>query len=174
VCFFDDSRAAEEEDDEDGVDASLARQDPDGCFTIPALIQRLRAGEFSISPRTDYDDLGARIRFLDVLIDDAGRHLLHSPDADKQFNAEIDDLVLQLRAILHKIPNTGASQVSRLATKTVLETLQGRLTYSVRTRRPPKVSIFDRIAIRDDEDASLPKQQEMMRNFFTKRAKPAA
>lgn len=148
-------------------DVTCGRRRPAEILSVHVILDRLDGAKFSLNSETDYPDLAAMFRFLDVVVNDGGAYSVTSGAEEVQFNEGIDELVKRLKSLFRKIDASGAGHVSRLASKTILEGLQHRLLYSVRTKRVPKKSIFDRVAP-SKPDASLPKQQEYMRNFFNK------
>ncbi|KAI5925791.1 hypothetical protein F4810DRAFT_658306, partial [Camillea tinctor] len=90
--------------------------------------------------------------------------------ADRLFDAEIDKLTFRLKTIHDRIVDSNL--VSRKEAKAVVDAASKRLTYSVRTRPPPKKDIFDMgggtlsIAQREREEAvHLPRQRAFMRNW---------
>jgi len=84
---------------------------------------------------------------------------------EKRFNAEVDELATRLREIWRKINDAGL-KLTRTEAKGVLDWVQQRLSYSVRTRRKVKKSVFD---IPDTgQDPFLPRQQDYMKNFLKK------
>ena len=74
----------------------------------------------------------------------------------------------QLKAVHDKIHDN--SLVSRKEAKTALAMVNMRLTCTVRTRPPPKASIFDMVPGEEKEDVSLPKQKDFMKKWAQKRA----
>jgi len=149
-------------------DPTLARSHPDGTLTLASVIALLKEDRFRIGRQTDYAQLAAEMHLLNLAVDDGS----HRPQeqGERAFNAEVDELTRQLKHIWGSINDAGVSFMSRTEAKSVIEWVQERLMYTVRTRPQPKQSIFD---TPDREDPSLPRQQDYMRKFFRKE-KPAA
>ncbi len=144
-------------------DVEKARQKPKTHYTIRAVIDRLQTETFEISAGTDYEDLAAMIKLLDLVVDEGGRQWV-AGDKEEHFNVEVDDLIRQLKMVFRKIDISGASHLAKLVSRTLLEILDGRLSYSVRTKRRPKMDIFDRLT-RVKEDTSIPAQRDFMTKF---------
>ncbi|KAI0602707.1 hypothetical protein F4775DRAFT_151078 [Biscogniauxia sp. FL1348] len=97
-------------------------------------------------------------------------------DADRRFDAEVDALTFRLKTIHDRIVDSNL--VSRKEAKAVVDAVSKRLTYSVRTRPPPKKDIFDMgggsgrggssVAQRErerEEAVHLPRQRAFMKNW---------
>ena len=92
---------------------------------------------------TDYGELAAAMEILSIAIDSG--HPPSSPgtmEEEKAFNRDIDVLSLKIKSIFVDIVDTGASHMGRTEAKEVLEAFQYRLSYGVRTKPPPKKSLF--------------------------------
>ena len=96
-----------------------------------------------ISNATDYGELAARIGLLSIAID-CGDSLStpYTTEEEKVFNQDIDVLSFKIKSMFADIVDTGASHMGRTEAKEVLEAFQYRLSYGVRTKVPPKKSIF--------------------------------
>ena len=134
-------------------------------MTIRGVIDRLGADDFDITRETDFDELRASILLLNISVDDGSFVATEDPDAEKQFNADIDDLATKLREVWRKINDSGM-KLARTEAKSVIEWVQQRVAHSVRTRKKIKKSVFDTVA--SQEDRSLPQQQNYMRSFLGK------
>ena len=99
---------------------------------------------------------------LDIALDDGSWVATTEPDEEKQFNADIDELATTLRALNRRV-NDSNGQAARSNFKGVIEWVEFRALYNVRTRPKPKISIFDTVK---KEDVNLPQQQNYMRNFL--------
>ncbi|OAA61826.1 hypothetical protein SPI_04685 [Niveomyces insectorum RCEF 264] len=163
----------------------------------PGPLARLAAAraDLAVAAGTNYADLAALVNFLDVYVDDAGRSRVTvastskasasasasktSIPSSKQFDADVDALALRLKTLGQSIVATGGGHVSRLDSKTAFERVQIRLTHTVRTKRPTKASIFDRLGrggganregadgdYDDDDDEALRPKQRDIRSFF--------
>lgn len=91
----------------------------------------------------DYGELSALTTLLDVAIEPAvPRNGLPSKAAEREYNADVDLLAERIKMIFTSIQGLGASHLKRAMAKSALETLRYRILYSVRSRPPPKVSLF--------------------------------
>ncbi|KAK5994960.1 hypothetical protein PT974_03349 [Cladobotryum mycophilum] len=149
-------------------DPKVGRYHPEEVITIRGMIQRLTEDDFNITPDTDFAELKAGIFLLDIAIDDGSATVFEDAEDEKEFNQDVDELAARLREIWRKINDSGM-KLARTETKSIVEWVQQRLANSVRTRRKAKKSIFDMSA--QEEDASIPRQQEMMKKFFQKAPK---
>ncbi|KAK2001225.1 hypothetical protein LX36DRAFT_629208 [Colletotrichum falcatum] len=148
-------------------DAALARENPDNVVSLRVVIARVKDSDFHIGHKTNYTDLKALVQLLDMAVDDGSFvHIKDNREHEKEFNAEIDDLAKRLKAIWRGINDTGAANLARTEAKDVLEWVGKRLSYSVRTRRPPTQNIFD-----DEGPSSAKKkrQQDFMHKFVHSR-----
>ncbi|GKT50735.1 uncharacterized protein ColSpa_10916 [Colletotrichum spaethianum] len=153
-------------------DAALASEHPDDAISLRLVIARVKDSDFHISHRTDYTDLKALVQLLDMAVDD-GSFVRdeNNREHEREFNAEIDDLARRLKAIWRGINDTGAANLARTETKSVLEWVGERLNYSVRTKRPPTQSIF---GDQGPSSAKKRRQQDFMQKFVhSRRNKPA-
>lgn len=150
-------------------DATLARHCPDEVVTICGVADRLREDDFQIDLKTDFAGLTVKMILLDMVIDDGSFYSSDDPKKEKEFNEDIDELANQLRGIWRKINDSGM-KLARTEAKSVIELVQQRLSYSVRTRRKAKKNIFD---TGPKEDVGLPQQRQFM-NHFLERPHPAA
>jgi hypothetical protein len=148
-------------------DVTLVRQHPDDTVTIRAFTERLKDDQFNISQRTDYVELRAQMHFLNLAVDNGSHTSTDDQEDDDSFNKELDQLTRRLKIIWANINDTGASYMSRTEAKSVIEWVQERLSYTVRTRPREKQGIFDDPA--EKEDLFLPKQQEYMKNFLQRK-----
>ncbi|KAL8387269.1 hypothetical protein RB595_010035 [Gaeumannomyces hyphopodioides] len=148
VCFFD--------------DPEHARRAPDRAIGIQALVDRLGSGVFLVNHETDYKELAGMLRLLDVALADGLDRTVEDLDA------QLDRLCHQVELIWRKIYATGAGQSSRLDSKTLADWIRDRIKYTVRTRLPPKTSIYDGGLLRDDDMATGLKQQDIKKMFQAK------
>jgi len=79
-------------------------------------------------------------------------------DTEKEFNAAIDQLAMQLKKNFSAMKESGASHLKRMLAKGALETLHYRLVYSVRSKPPPKKTPFK----------SFAKEGSSINNYFNK------
>ncbi|KAJ5166121.1 uncharacterized protein N7482_004902 [Penicillium canariense] len=91
----------------------------------------------------DYGDLIAITLLLDICINSALYDLgYRQGDTEEQFNISIDRLASQIKRIFSSIEDTGASHLQRMLAKQALEALHYRMVYSVRSKAPPKRTLF--------------------------------
>ncbi|KAJ5367931.1 uncharacterized protein N7496_007691 [Penicillium cataractarum] len=91
----------------------------------------------------DYGDLIAIALQLEVCINSALFDLKYrQADTEVKFNKAIDQLAAQIKKIFTSIEDTGASHLQRMLAKDALETLHYRMIYSVRSKAPPKKTLF--------------------------------
>ncbi|KAI1854316.1 hypothetical protein JX266_001457 [Neoarthrinium moseri] len=85
-------------------------------------------------------------------------------EAAALFDADVDRLRAHLKALHDKIADN--SLVSSKVAKASLDGMMKRLAFTVRSRPPPKSSIFDEaIYGREKEDAHLPRQRDFMKKW---------
>ncbi|KAI0883778.1 uncharacterized protein GGS22DRAFT_166076, partial [Annulohypoxylon maeteangense] len=169
-------------------DTSFGRQPVDEALTLDTLIDRLEMPDFRISQTTDFEVLRALITLLDIVLSSGGfimkRYLPTTTsvtadssaqsgeedrDASRKFDADIDGLTFRLKIIHDKIHDS--TLLSRKVAKASIDLVAKRLTYAVRTRPPPKTSIFDP---EPKEDKDLPKQRAFMKSWAQKKADRSA
>lgn len=162
-------------------------RDPEkGCHSVGSALSledvtnRLGETDFQIRPSTDFENLRALVMLLDIVIGNgdfiAAQHSATTPTAtttanadreaaDRKFDADIDSLTYRLKLIHGKILDS--TLLSRKIAKASIDIVSKRLAYTVRTRPPPKTSIFD---YGPKEDTSIPKQRAFMKNWAQKKA----
>lgn len=166
-------------------DPEMGGRPVDSTLTLDGITDRLGEADFRVRPSTDFDSLRALVMLLDIVIGSAGflakkqRSTGVTPPAtanagaanadreaaDRRFDADIDGLTYRLKMVHDKIHDS--TLLSRKIAKASIDLVAKRLTYAVRTRPPPKTSIFDS---EPKEDASLPKQRDFMKNWAQKKA----
>lgn len=126
-------------DDENYLDCAECSSTP-----ISRICDLLGTPHFHLNNSTDYALLKSTFQILDIAIDSADRPspaaITH--DIESGFNADIDQLAAKIKGMFMQIVDSGASDMRRTEAKEVLEGLQSRLLYSVRTRPPRKKNIF--------------------------------
>lgn len=152
-------------------DPSLGRHRPEAAIDIRDLIDRMHRPDFIVGPKTDFVELKASVIFLDIAIDDGPYTSTGNPDDEKRFNEDVDELALKLRDVWRKINDSGM-KLSRTEAKSVIDWVQQRLSYSVRTRRKPKTNVFDIQRRRGDE--SLSQQQDVLEKFLKRAPIPSS
>lgn len=153
------------------------------AVTLDDISSRLAEPDFQVTHATDFSELNANIALLDMVLEKQVfvRHGLQSapqPDTPGQgydsaesvaeSDKAVDVVTRRLKAVHDKINDS--SLVSRKEAKTALAMVNMRLTCAVRTRPPPKASIFDMIPGEEKEDVSLPKQKDFMQKWAQRRA----
>ncbi|KAI1379863.1 hypothetical protein F4677DRAFT_407840, partial [Hypoxylon crocopeplum] len=167
-------------------DTNMSSQSIDVTLTLDDIVDRLDSDDFRISKSTDFETLRALITLLDTVIGSGGfimrQHLSSTPtkssgpnspnskeEASRNFDADVDGLTFRLKVIHDKIHDS--TLLSRKVTKASIDLVSKRLTYAVRTRPPPKTSIYDP---EPKEDANVPKQRAFMKNWALKKAERSA
>lgn len=146
-------------------DPTLGRHHPDRFITIPGIINRLAEDDFAVGPNTDFAELQAGIILINIAVDDGSFVKTDDPEVEKQFNADIDELVGRLRQIWKMINDTGM-KLTRTEAKSVIDWVQQRLAHTVRTRKKARENHYEFLG--EKKDTSLPKQQNYMKNFLRK------
>lgn len=91
----------------------------------------------------DYGELSALTSLLNVAIESGvPRDGFPSKAAERAYNTNVDLLAERIKMIFTSIQGLGASHLKRALAKSALETLHYRILYSVRSKPPPKVSLF--------------------------------
>lgn len=83
-------------------------------------------------------------------------------EARSRYDQDIDVIIKRLKVLHDKISDN--TLVSKKEAKLALDGLMKRLTYTVRSRPPPKTSIFDGI-LANKEDTHLPRQKDFMKKW---------
>ncbi|KAJ5824788.1 hypothetical protein N7447_007128 [Penicillium robsamsonii] len=92
----------------------------------------------------DWRELTSLTALLNVAIDSSALELnFSSTQTEKDYDAAIDRLAAQIKMIFCSIQDSGASHVTRTVAKSELEALHYRIVYSVRSKPPPKTTIFE-------------------------------
>ncbi|KAJ5180014.1 hypothetical protein N7492_003224 [Penicillium capsulatum] len=91
----------------------------------------------------DYGDLRALAMLLDIVINSSLYDLEGDP---KAFNAAVDKLSRQINNTFNSIQDVGASHVRRMLAKEAFGVLHDRLKYAVRSKPPPKKTLFPNLA----------------------------
>lgn len=124
-------------------DIGYLSQRSDDTIDLIGIARHLEGPQFMTSNATDYSELAAAIGILSIAIDCGDPP--SSPCAteeEKAFNRDIDVLSFKIKSMFADIVDTGASHMGRTEAKEVLEAFQYRLLYGVRTKPPPKKSLF--------------------------------
>ncbi|KAI1329953.1 hypothetical protein F5Y16DRAFT_61025 [Xylariaceae sp. FL0255] len=91
-------------------------------------------------------------------------------EADRRFNTQVDTLASRIRIIHEKI----LDKPDRKTVKAALNGLEKRLTYTVRTRPPPKthINLYEDGFLpkpQNKEDIDVPRQRDFMREWAVKK-----
>ena len=148
-------------------DVEYANNAPQDITDLSDIRVRLEEPQFKICKDTDYFELAAMISILDVAIDDglSSTHSITDSEAEQEFNTEVDALAARIYIMWSNISDAGASFMSRIDAKEVLESLRNRLIYAVRTKPKPRKSIFDGMS---NDTEVIRKQSEFMKKHFKK------
>ncbi|CAI7649655.1 unnamed protein product [Penicillium glandicola] len=106
--------------------------------------ERFQVKRFKGIADYDWRELTSLTALLNVAIDSSALELnFSSTETEKDYNAAIDRLAAQIKMIFCSIQDSGASHVTRTVAKSELEALHYRIVYSVRSKPPPKTTIFE-------------------------------
>ncbi|CAG8334558.1 unnamed protein product [Penicillium nalgiovense] len=106
--------------------------------------ERFQVKRFKGIADYDWRELTALTALLNVAIDSSALELnFSSTQTEKDYDAAIDRLAAQIKMIFCSIQDSGASHVTRTVAKSELEALHYRVVYSVRSKPPPKTTIFE-------------------------------
>lgn len=109
----------------------------------------------------DYGDLSATCTLLDIIINTSLYDLQYEQtDTAKEFDAAVDNLAAQIKKIFSSIEDTGASHLKRMLAKEALEALYYRMIYSVRSKPPPRKTLFGAYAKEDGNIRSVFQKQK--------------
>lgn len=119
-------------------------------MNLSLILHRLGAPQFATDKDTNYTKLAALIAILNVGLGcssfpQAGLDQM----AETAFNEKVDELSSMVRSISTSIIDTGASQLKKTEAKEILECLNFRLMYAVRTVPKPKNNKFMNRKIQD-------------------------
>jgi len=91
----------------------------------------------------DYAELIAIALLLEIVLNSTLYDLRYNEtDTAKEFDDAIDKLAAQIKKIFSSIEDSGASHLKRMLAKETLEALHYRVMYSVRSKPPPKKTLF--------------------------------
>ncbi|GAQ03840.1 hypothetical protein ALT_1161 [Aspergillus lentulus] len=138
-------------------DPARLTEAPDVMSDLKIIINLLKNRRFNINlykgkgnPEYDYGELGAVTALLNIAIDSGWSGLTFpTREAEKEFNADVDKLADRVKKIFVSIQDSGASHLKRTLAKEALETLHYRIVYSVRSKPPPKKTLFGHFGAED-------------------------
>ncbi|KGO69715.1 hypothetical protein PITC_054160 [Penicillium italicum] len=106
--------------------------------------ERFKVKRFKGIADYDWRELTSLTALLNVVIDSSALELnFSSTQTEKDYDGAIDRLAAQIKTIFCSIQDSGASHVTRTVAKSELEALHYRIVYSVRSKPPPKTTIFE-------------------------------
>ncbi|CRL29206.1 unnamed protein product [Penicillium camemberti] len=106
--------------------------------------ERFQVKRFKGIADYDWRELTSLTSLLNVAIDSSALELnFSSTQTEKDYDVAIDRLAAQIKMIFCSIQDSGASHVTRTVAKSELEALHYRIVYSVRSKPPPKTTIFE-------------------------------
>lgn len=133
--------------------SSPLTEPPEGVLDLKRLTvflirdERFHLKSYKAKGDYDYGELTALAMLLDIVINSSLYDLsLIQGSTENKFNAAIDKLATQVKKIFSSIEDTGASHLKRMLAKEALEALHYRVVYSVRSKPPPKKSLFKTFA----------------------------
>jgi hypothetical protein len=147
-------------------DMTLLDTPAEHVLSIHRVNRKLRRLHLQLDDHTDYAELSALAFILDAAID---RGIPPGSPLDKTsenaFNNEVDAVAKKIKTIFTAMADSGASHLKRGETKERFEALYFRLIYAVRTRPPPKMSVFGDSFAEDTVQSS-----DFMQKFLARRA----
>uniref|UniRef100_A0A8H7NJP6 Uncharacterized protein n=1 Tax=Bionectria ochroleuca TaxID=29856 RepID=A0A8H7NJP6_BIOOC len=146
-------------------DPNLGDREPTDNVTVERCITRLKEPDLAVTRKTDFEELKAKIIFLDIAIASGSFSPFENAENENIFNEQVDELAAILAALTRKINDSGM-KLSRAEAKSVIEWIQKRISLSVRTKRQRKADIFQ--TLDRAEDHSIPQQRAYMQNFLKK------
>ncbi|OJJ43139.1 hypothetical protein ASPZODRAFT_74944 [Penicilliopsis zonata CBS 506.65] len=102
----------------------------------------------------DFGELGAITVLLNIAIDSSWAKLRAGAEGEtnREYNAAVDALADRIKKIFTSIADSGASHLRRTQAKEALEALHYRTVYSIRSKPPPKKTLFGPKNDQDWED----------------------
>jgi hypothetical protein len=158
-------------DDATGSSNKYTSDKPHCTLVLSEVAQQLEKSQFKINKDTNYPELAALMSILDIALDNglSIEHKITGREGEVRFNEEVDDLAARIKQIWGSINDAGASFMSRINAKEVIQGLRMRLEHVVRTKPKPKLSIFDRGVI--DEKETVHGSSAWMERFVKKTLK---
>ncbi|CAI7617305.1 unnamed protein product [Penicillium bialowiezense] len=114
--------------------------------------KRFQVKRFQGKSEYDWRELIALAALLNIVIDSSALELNYRGErTEKDFNADIDKLASQIKTIYCSIQVSGASHMTLTLARGDLEALHYRIIYSIRSKPPPKKTLFES-HVNDNED----------------------
>jgi len=138
-------------------DVRLLSKRLEDSINLGIIAQHLQDPQFTISNVTDYAEVAATIGILSIGIDcgdPPSAPLIKQEEVT--FNRDVDSLALKIKAMFTRINDTGASHMKRTEAKETLEAFHSRLLFAVRTKAPPKKTIFGDSQVRSIKEMFQP------------------
>lgn len=110
---------------------------------LQSMATYLQTPRFAITKTTDFADLVASMGLLNIAIDNGGPVPLSTNSEEvRQFDSAVDLLSMRLRQLSARIVGASALNMRRTEAKEIIDAIQRRLSYTVRSRPPPKNTIL--------------------------------
>lgn len=131
-------------------DPSPLTEPAEAVLNIQRITEFLRDPRFNVKKHKgkgrveyDYSELGSITTLLNIAIDAGWTGTgFSTKEAEKVFNDEIDALTDRIKKIFTSIEDSGVSHLKRTLAKEGLEALHYRILYSIRSKPPPKKTLF--------------------------------
>ena len=123
-------------------DIRYLSQQADEKIDLQGIARHLEGPQFMADNAMDFGELAAAIEILGIAIDCGDPPSSPCATDQKAFNRDIDVLSLKIKSMFADIIDSGASHMGKTQAKEVLEAFQYRLSYGVRTKPPPKQTLF--------------------------------
>lgn len=159
-------------------EAGVGAKNPNDSITMSDIFRRLSEPDLQITSSTAFLELLALLVLLDIVIHD-GNHLYRAQlppsapataetEARSRYDADIDRVVMKLKVLHDKIADN--TLIAKKEVKLTLDGMIKRLKNTVRSRPPPKISIFE---AEPEKDKFLPRQKDFMKKWAAT-VKPSA
>lgn len=160
-------------------EAGVGAKNPNESVTMSDIFRRLSEPDLQITSSTAFLELLALLVLLDIVIHD-GNHLYRAQlppsapataetEARSRYDADIDRVVMKLKVLHDKIADN--TLIAKKEVKLTLDGMIKRLKNTVRSRPPPKISIFE---AEPEKDKFLPRQKDFMKKWAAATVKPSA
>lgn len=131
-------------------DPSPLSEEPEAVLDLKRITNMLKDRRFDVKACKgkrdvvyDYEELGATTTLLNIAVDSGSfKFTPATKEAEFTFNKDVDKLAERIKKIFTSIEDSGASHLKRTQAKEGLEALHYRIVYSVRSKPPPKKTLF--------------------------------
>ena len=121
----------------------LKKPAEESMVDLNSVADHLQNPRFTITKTTDYAVLTADLAMLNIGIDTGDPALPFSTTKDEiRFDNAVDMLSTRIKELSTQIIGTSALNMRRTEAKEILDGIQRRLSYAVRSRPPPKKTIL--------------------------------